>query len=33
MENAGQRVVDLIAEKFASLAGQRIVVLCGKGNN
>jgi len=33
MENAGQRVVDLLAEKFAPLAGRRIAILCGKGNN
>jgi hydroxyethylthiazole kinase-like uncharacterized protein yjeF len=33
MENAGQRLVDLLAEKFAPLAAQRIVILCGKGNN
>jgi NAD(P)H-hydrate epimerase len=33
MENAGCRVVELIAEKFAPLSEHRIVVLCGKGNN
>jgi NAD(P)H-hydrate epimerase len=33
MENAGHRVVQLLAEKFTPLAAQRIVVLCGKGNN
>ncbi len=33
MENAGHRVVELLAEKFAPLAAHRIVVLCGKGNN
>ena len=33
MENAGQRVVELLAGKFAPLAAQRIAVLCGKGNN
>ena len=33
MENAGNRVVDLLAEKFAPLSAQRVVVLCGKGNN
>jgi hydroxyethylthiazole kinase-like uncharacterized protein yjeF len=33
MENAGHRVVELLAEKFAPLAQQRIAVLCGKGNN
>jgi NAD(P)H-hydrate epimerase len=33
MENAGHRVVELLAEKFAPLEAQRIVILCGKGNN
>ncbi|HLY18217.1 MAG TPA: NAD(P)H-hydrate dehydratase [Bryobacteraceae bacterium] len=33
MENAGQRLVDLLAEKFAPLSAQRVVILCGKGNN
>ena len=33
MENAGHRVVEFLAERFAPLGGQRIVVLCGKGNN
>lgn len=33
MENAGHRVVELLAERFAPLPAQRIVVLCGKGNN
>ncbi len=33
MENAGHRVVEFLAEAFAPLASQRIVVLCGKGNN
>jgi NAD(P)H-hydrate epimerase len=33
MENAGQRVVEFLAERYAPLAGQRIAVLCGKGNN
>jgi hydroxyethylthiazole kinase-like uncharacterized protein yjeF len=33
MENAGHRVVEFLSERFAPLAGQRIVVLCGKGNN
>lgn len=33
MENAGHRVVELLAEKLAPLGQQRIVVLCGKGNN
>ena len=33
MENAGNRVVDVLAKCFAPLEAQRIVVLCGKGNN
>jgi len=33
MENAGHRVVELLAEKFAPLVRQRIAILCGKGNN
>jgi hydroxyethylthiazole kinase-like uncharacterized protein yjeF len=33
MENAGHRVVELLDEKFAPLAEQRIAILCGKGNN
>jgi NAD(P)H-hydrate epimerase len=33
MENAGHRVAEFLAETFAPLASQRIVVLCGKGNN
>jgi len=33
MENAGHRVVELLAEKFAPLAERRIAILCGKGNN
>jgi NAD(P)H-hydrate epimerase len=33
MENAGHRVVEFLAERFAPLAGQRIAILCGKGNN
>ncbi len=33
MENAGQRVVEFLAQKFAPLASQRVVVCCGKGNN
>src|SRR3954453_7578928 len=33
MGNAAARVVELIAERFAPLSEQRIVVLCGKGNN
>jgi hydroxyethylthiazole kinase-like uncharacterized protein yjeF len=33
MENAAHRVVEFLAGHCAPLAGQRIVVLCGKGNN
>jgi NAD(P)H-hydrate epimerase len=33
MENAGHRLVEFLAERFAPLPAQRIVVLCGKGNN
>jgi hydroxyethylthiazole kinase-like uncharacterized protein yjeF len=33
MENAGHRVVEFLAETFAPLDRQRIVILCGKGNN
>ncbi len=33
MENAGHRVVEALAEKFAPLDAQRILILCGKGNN
>ncbi|MCL4401928.1 MAG: NAD(P)H-hydrate epimerase, partial [Acidobacteria bacterium] len=33
MENAGHRVVELLAEKFPPLSDQRIAILCGKGNN
>ncbi len=33
MENAGHRVVELLAEKFSPLERERIVVFCGKGNN
>jgi hydroxyethylthiazole kinase-like uncharacterized protein yjeF len=33
MENAGSRVVEFLARKFAPLASHRIVVICGKGNN
>ena len=33
MENAGHRVVEFLERRFAPLGGQRIVVLCGKGNN
>jgi NAD(P)H-hydrate epimerase len=33
MENAGQRVVEFLAEKFSPLDKERITVICGKGNN
>jgi hydroxyethylthiazole kinase-like uncharacterized protein yjeF len=33
MENAGERVVEFLAHQYAPLKAQRIVVLCGKGNN
>jgi len=33
MENAGHRVLETMAHKFAPLRDQRIVVLCGNGNN
>jgi ADP-dependent NAD(P)H-hydrate dehydratase / NAD(P)H-hydrate epimerase len=33
MENAGHRTVEFLAEKFPRLGAERIVVLCGKGNN
>ena len=33
MENAGCRVVEFLEREYAPLARQRIVVVCGKGNN
>ncbi|MGB7758386.1 MAG: NAD(P)H-hydrate dehydratase [Bryobacteraceae bacterium] len=33
MENAGLRVVEFLAERFAPLEAQSVLVLCGKGNN
>jgi len=33
MENAGIRVVDVLRETFSPLSEQRVVVVCGKGNN
>jgi hydroxyethylthiazole kinase-like uncharacterized protein yjeF len=33
MENAGQRVVEFLERQYAPLAKQRILVVCGKGNN
>ena len=33
MENAGQHVVNFLAERLAPLGQHRIAILCGKGNN
>ena len=33
MENAGQRVVELLAHAYAPLREHRVIVMCGKGNN
>jgi NAD(P)H-hydrate epimerase len=33
MENAGRRVVEVIECEFTPVARQRVIVLCGKGNN
>jgi hydroxyethylthiazole kinase-like uncharacterized protein yjeF len=33
MENAGRRVVEVIEREFTPIARQRVIVLCGKGNN
>jgi NAD(P)H-hydrate epimerase len=33
MENAGRGVVEFLGERFAPLEQQRIVILCGRGNN
>src|ERR1051325_5194076 len=33
MENAGERVVEALATRLAPVSGQRMVVVCGKGNN
>jgi ADP-dependent NAD(P)H-hydrate dehydratase / NAD(P)H-hydrate epimerase len=33
MENAAHRVVEFLEREFAPLSEQRIVVICGKGNN
>jgi NAD(P)H-hydrate epimerase len=33
MENAAHRVVEVIEREFAPVSSQRIVVVCGKGNN
>jgi len=33
MENAGRSVTEFLAERFAPLDAQRILIFCGKGNN
>jgi NAD(P)H-hydrate epimerase len=33
MENAAQRVVELLVDQFSPLPSRRIVVFCGRGNN
>lgn len=33
MENAGQRVVDAMVERYSPLSEHHIAVICGKGNN
>ncbi|HWX37673.1 MAG TPA: NAD(P)H-hydrate dehydratase [Candidatus Sulfotelmatobacter sp.] len=33
MENAGTAIAEFLREKFSDLAGRKMVVLCGKGNN
>ena len=33
MENAGSGVVEFLESRYAPLSGQRIVILCGRGNN
>jgi hydroxyethylthiazole kinase-like uncharacterized protein yjeF len=33
MERAGRRVAEVIEREFAPLASQRVLILCGKGNN
>src|SRR5271165_5184297 len=33
MENAAQRVVELLVERFSPLQDRRIVAVCGRGNN
>lgn len=33
METAASRVVEFLERRYAPLAGQRIVIVCGKGNN
>jgi hydroxyethylthiazole kinase-like uncharacterized protein yjeF len=33
MENAGTAIAEFLRERFPDIAGRRILVLCGKGNN
>lgn len=33
MENAGRGAAEVIAERFSPVAGEKILVICGKGNN
>jgi ADP-dependent NAD(P)H-hydrate dehydratase / NAD(P)H-hydrate epimerase len=33
MENAGRGVLEFLESRFAPLSGQRIAILCGRGNN
>jgi len=33
MENAGHRVTEFLAETFRPFSKQRVIILCGKGNN
>ena len=33
MENAGDRVLEIMSQVYAPLREHRIVVVCGKGNN
>lgn len=33
MENAGQRIVQVLKSRFSDIAGERIVIAAGKGNN
>src|SRR3984885_13500103 len=33
MENAGQAIADFLFDPYPNLAHQRVLILCGKGNN
>ncbi len=33
MENAGMAIAEFLRDKFPNLAGRKILILCGKGNN